>query len=157
MPHWRVFDVATQPDALPSNSLVLGTWLDVRVSHKRFSPLNGDRHEYILIIEIENTGSVRVIDSRVDIYFPKAFMDIESYGFEIHKNETKTHKLLRPPDLQGGLYPGEYRFDKTIKYSVDHQRSDSDSLMALPVEITVYTDGMAPQRVKKPISELQEF
>lgn len=157
MPHWRVFDVASQNDITPSNSLALGIRLDVRVSHEVLSTGDGKRHENILIVEVDNTGSVRVTDYRVDILFPKEFMDLESYGFEIHKSETKTHKLLQPPDLQGGLYPGERRVNKTIKYSVDSQRYWNDSLMGLPVEVTVYADGMQPQSVRKPIRELQNF
>jgi hypothetical protein len=152
--HWRVFDDATQST---TNSLAIGTRLDVRVSHEVLSTGNGERHVNRLIVEVENTGSVRVADSRVDIYFPKAFMDIETYGFEIHKEETDTYKLLRPTDLQGGLYPGERRIDKTIKYSVDGQRYWNDRLMELPVAVTVYADGMAPRQVKMPIRKLQNF
>jgi hypothetical protein len=118
---------------------------------------NGERHENRLIVEVENTGSVRVTDSLIDIYFPKAFLDIESYGFEIHKDETETYKHLRPPDLQGGLYPGQRHIDTTIKYSVDSYRYWNDRLMELPVEVTVYADGMAPRQVKKRMRELQSF
>ena len=151
------FDFARPTETLPSKSLSPGIRLDVRTRHEWLFPHNGERHEYVLIVEVENTGSTRVTDPRVEVLFPKAFMDIESYGFEIHKAETKTHKVLRPPDLQGGLCPGESRIDKTIKYSVDNQRFWNDSLMELPVEVNVYADGMAPQRVKKPIKELQNF
>jgi hypothetical protein len=158
MLHWRVFDVAAQTDALPSPVLATGTRLDVRIRHEWLRDRStGDRHVYSLVVDIENVGTLRVADYRVDVLFPKVFLDIENYGFEIHKSETKSNKLLRPPDLQGGLYPGEHCFDKTIKYSVDHQRFDSDLLMELPVEVVVYADGMASQRVKKPIRELQNF
>ena len=129
----------------------------MRVSHEVLSTGNGNRHLYRLIVEVENTGSVRVIDAHVDIYFPKAFMDVESYGFEIHKDETETYKHLCPPDLQGGLLVGQRRMDNTIKYSVDGLRHWNDKLMELPVGVTVYADGMAPRQVKKRMRELQNF
>lgn len=153
-PHWRDFDGTTQSTI---NPLTVSTQLDVRVSYEVISTTNGKRHVNRLIVEVKNTGSVRLIDTRVDILFPKVFMDIEGYGFEIHKAETKTHKFLQPPDLQGGLFPGESHVDKTIRYSVDDYKYRNDTLMELPVEVVAFADGMAPQRVSKPIKELQNF
>ena len=127
----------------------------MRIGHELIrSKSTGQRHEYLLLIEVENTGSVKVNDYRIDILFPIAFLE-GNYGFEIHDRQTRTHKLFRLPLSE--LYPDDKFFHNKITYSVDHQRFDSDSLMGLLVEVTVYADGMAAQRVSKPIKELQNF
>jgi len=89
----------------------------------------------------------------------------ESYGAE--REETDTHKVIRRiagnfTKFPNGLFPGDLLVDDLIKYSVDTERyyerlRGHTDLMQLPVEVTVVADGMAPQRVTKPIRELQEF
>jgi len=140
--------------------------VEIRMRYEKASRSTGERHEYRLMIDIENVGSVTLRDYRVDIRFPKDFMD-EHYGAEVLPSETETHKLIRRtganfPQYPNGLFPGDLLTDELVKYSVDSVRYHSGqmgkrNLMQLPVEVTVVADGMAPQRVTRPIRELQEF
>lgn len=159
---------AFRADISPSPGRATGPQVDLRVGYKRdFSRSTGERHEYALVVEIKNVGSVTLKDYRVDVLFPKAFLDIESYGAEVRSEETDTHKLIRriPSHFQqypNGLHIGDTLEDKQIRYSVtsEHKwpvRMGKRDLMQLPVEVTVVADGMPPKRVSKPIRELQEF
>lgn len=140
----------------------------MRISYKRDSAHStGERHEYALIVQVENIGSVTFKDYRVDVRFPKVFLDIENYGTEVQEEETETHKLIRRipahfKQFPNGLFPGDTLTDNLIKYSVNTERYHASrmgrrDLMKLPVVVIFIADGMAPQRVTKPIKELQDF
>lgn len=163
MLHWRVFDSSTPAikASLLDNSKVK-EYLDIRLNFERIANFNGERHEYFLVVEIENVGKIKLNDFRLDIRFPKAFLDIESYGFEVHKEETASHKLLRRtvshfPEYQSGLYSGDILTDKTIRYAVNSQRYWNDDLMEMPVEVAVFADGIPSHKIKKPIRDLKNF
>lgn len=168
-PHWRVFDVAIDIEGSPAIARATGPLVEVRVDYERnIDKCTGERCEYALVVEIENIGSVALLDYRVDILFPKAFMDIESYGAEVQSAETATHKLIRRtaasfPDHPNGLFASDKIEDKLIRYSVNEERRfwtramGHGNPMQLPVEVTVLANGMAPKRVSKPIRELQDF
>jgi hypothetical protein len=159
--HWRVFDDVTKTiNVPPSQSSSVEEYLDIRLTHKLHPGYTGDRHEYTLVVEIENVGTRKISDYQVDILFPKVFLDIERYSFEVE--ESNTHKLIRRVAAHfakhpSGLYPGNILIDQLIKYSVDHQRYSSDYWMKQPVEVTVFADGIPSQKVSKPFSELQNF
>lgn len=168
-PHWRVFDVAKNIEGSPAIARATGPLVEVRVDYEKIIDKSTDkRYEYALVVEIENVGSVALMDYRADILFPKAFMDIESYGAEVQSAETETHKLIRRtaanfPDHPNGLFRSDKIKDKLIKYSVNEERRfwtrdmGHGNPMQLPVEVTVLADGMAPKRVSKPVRELQDF
>lgn len=143
-----------------------GPKLVVRLDHIWLEPHRGERHEYELVIELENKGIVKVPDFRIDVWFPKWFLDIENYGFVRPEEETGTHKLFRRtqanfPGHVNGLYPGDKLIDKTIKFSVDnstyHGFCEGKDLMDFPVTVVVVADQMAPVREEMPIRRLQEF
>jgi hypothetical protein len=157
----KVFDAAPAADDSSPRLPYVGALVEIRVRHERLHIVS-ERHEYVLVVEVENVGSVTLTDYRVDILFPKVFMDIESYGFEVQRLETDTHKLIRRtaanfPEYSTGLYPGDTLVDKLIKYSVIGQRYWNDLLMELPVVVTVVADGMVRQQVQQPLRELQNF
>lgn len=93
MRRWRVFDLA-QRTLLSSELPSTGALVEIRVRHERLS-ITSERHEYLLVVEVENVGNVTLTNYRVDILFPKLFMDIESDGAEVQRAETKAHKLIR--------------------------------------------------------------
>ena len=162
-PPWRVFDEATEPVALGRTRETPSPQLDVRLTHKLHYPYTGERHEYTLLIEIENKGPSKVSDFRVDVWFPKQFLDVVSYALEVPQEETETHKLIRRSHVQfsnrdhGPLYTGDVRRDDLIEYSVTGERYHNAHLMDLPVRVIVFADGMDPIRVEKPLRSLQEF
>jgi hypothetical protein len=161
-PHWRVFDRPTILDV--SRIPAPGALAAIRIGYLRDQSRcsGGERHEYILVVEIENVGSVTLTDFRLDILFPKVFMDIESYGFEVQKLETSTHKLIRRtaahfPEFSTGFYPGDKIVDKLIKYSISFQRWYQPEFTQSLVEVTLVANGMARQQAQNKMKELSNF
>lgn len=163
---WRVFDGAalSAPDGIAVASPGVPR-LGLRLDYTWLLPHVGERHEYQLIIELENKGIVKVPDFRIDVWFPKWFL-AEEYGSLRPEEETATHKLVRRTNANfagyvSGLYPGDKLTDRMIKYFVDgskyHGFCNGKSLMEFPVTVVVVADQMAPMRVEVPIQELQEF
>jgi hypothetical protein len=60
-------------------------------------------------------------------------------------------------DYPTGLYPGDTLVDKLIRYSISFERWYREEFIQALVAITVFADGMAPQRVTKPMKELANF
>ncbi len=99
--------------ALPRTAFTPFNSYDVEpvLHHRRLvGQSTGDRHRYTLICDVRNTGTERVTDFKMRIFFPRAFLDPTQWSSEERKKSTTTH-ICFAADMEGrapgGLYPGD--------------------------------------------------
>ncbi len=123
-------------------------------------PLTGafdEREEYKLRINLINTGSKTVSNYRLDIEFPKAFLNLSTiYALEIPEKSNEKYKFFRVTQehhRNEPIYPDDNRIVFIIDYFIDTSIFKTDALNEY-LRIKVYVDDKEVSIVDKLMSDL---
>jgi hypothetical protein len=122
--------------------------------------IESDRHDYRLLIDLHNTGSKKIDEWRIQVWFPNAFVSDAKTKLE--------HKLIERDngnysDRTKRLYPGDRLQVLDIDYFVNHGNWPSGPFVTeeerreWQVRIRVSADDMQPWETEIPMAELQNF
>ncbi|MFC1883507.1 hypothetical protein ACFL2O_01940 [Thermodesulfobacteriota bacterium] len=136
------------------------TSLTLALSYERKN-ITQVRHDYQLVVQLTNNGSKPVNDWHIDIEFPTIMLkQPEQDRHYVGTRSNKTHSFFRVKQFDHGtvLFPGDTLRAITIDYFVDNEiyRHRHD-LFKSTVRATLYGEGIEPEMVEKPISDLQVF
>lgn len=119
-----------------------------------------DRHDYTLIATVKNTGRQTVTDFRLEVHFPRRFLEGSPGNFAAVDSHccTRTHWCFVADQtrLQGRpLYSGqEMSSNMTIPYHVDDSLED---YLGDKISVKLYSGNMRPLVREYEIREFQEF
>jgi hypothetical protein len=144
-----------QVEPIPSTS---GVNLDLKL-RREDKEITSKRHDYVLVVEVINSGSVKVNDFMIDALIPSAYIDRDSSGpLRIFISDEGKHRRFRfSPDLaKRTLYPGDPLTVMQIGYFVDWQIKTSEAIKEKAI-FRIYADGMETQTIEVPMKELMNF
>jgi hypothetical protein len=127
--HLNPISFRSDNEVLEQLPLILATWkpesssAKLKITYKKVK-ITGERHDYILEVFVENTGSIRIEEYALDLSFPSAFLNQTlPHQLEITERRTKTHRYFRATEQH---YPNKAIFPEdtarvfTLAYFVDH-------------------------------------
>jgi len=115
-------------------------------------------HYYTLEVRIENDGEETINDFRIDLLFPRRYLQPGTYGLEEPQRSNDKYICLRATQRsqQKVLYP-EDSLIINLDYVVTSNIFHSDDAFHEDVTVTLSGDGMRPKSIKKSMRELQAF
>jgi hypothetical protein len=119
-----------------------------------------ERHDYILEVFVENTGSTRIEAYTLDLSFPNAFLNRASfYALEIANRRTKTHRYFRVTEQRSNkpIFPGDTERVFTLDYFVDHDLYLDNVVMAQNFVATLRCGREQPIVEEHAIRDFQSF
>lgn len=121
----------------------------------------GEREEYEMSFFIENTSDETVVNYRVEVEFPSAFLEQGWHPrWEIPERETKTHRFFRMAQgfYEGGaakwtLYGKDKRNLFAINFHVDKTNYRAESLQQV-ISVNVYLGENLVEHVEKSMRDI---
>jgi hypothetical protein len=88
------------PGILRNWTLVGSLDVELKLSYEKVK-ITGERHDYMFVVSVTNSGTTRVEEYQVDLLFPDAFLDQAiQYGAEVHDRRTPTHRMFRTSEKE---------------------------------------------------------
>ena len=110
------------PGILEKWKLVGSANVELKLSYERVK-VTGERHDYMLTVDVTNSGTTRLTEYQVDLLFPDAFLNQAiQYGHEVHSRRTNTHRMFRISEnehLNETIFPGDTKRIFSLPYFVD--------------------------------------
>lgn len=147
------------PGILKKWSLVGPAHAELKLSYEQ-ARITGERHEYMLVVTITNSGSTRLTEYQIDLLFPDAFLNqTVQYGHEVYERRTATHRMFRLSEkehLNAPIFPGDSKKMFTLPYFVDRTNFDSQAMEQM-VTATLRLGKEKPIVEERPIRDFQIF
>lgn len=149
--------VNSSNQASPSVALVSEeTKVKVDLEHS-LSVAFDEREEYKLRINLINTGSKTISNYRLDIEFPKAFLNLSTvYALEVFERSNEKYKFFRVTQehyRNEPIYPDDNRLVFIADYFIDASIPRTDALDE-HFRVKVYIDDREVRIIDKPMSDL---
>ncbi len=153
-------ETKTQPSSTqtssPAHTISEDTKVGIDLSHS-ISKAYDEFEEYKLIINLTNKGSKTISNYRLDIEFPKAFLNPHTiYALEVSERSNEKYKFFRVTQehhRNEPIYPDDTRIVFITDYFVDADNykfiNSSENL-----RIKVYIDDKEVRIVDKPMRDL---
>jgi len=152
-------------EVLEQLPLILAKWkpeiscAKLKITYRKMKSAS-ERHDYILEVFVENTGSTRIEEYTLDLSFPNAFLNQTSiYALEIANRRTKTHRCFRVTEQRSNvpIFPGDTERVFTLDYFVDHDLYMDSTAMGQSLVATLRCGSEQPIVEEHAVREFQNF
>lgn len=147
------------PGVLKNWALVGSAHVDLKLSYDKLT-ITGTRHDYMLVVNVTNSGTTRVTEYQLDLWFPDAFLSQTiQYGNEVPDRRTATHRMCRISEKDRRnevIFPGDTKRLFSIPYFVDRTNFDNNALEQT-VKATLRFEKEKPIVEERPMRDLQVF
>lgn len=126
----------------------------------RNDKIEGDRHDYRLIVALENRGTSVIHDWAVEVQMPRALLDPRQSFPEVQGRSTHKRAVMRLTEAQhsGPIYPGDTKEVFGSDYHMDHALYDQRAaLFPDTIVASFFVAGKRVAMVSKPVREMQKF
>jgi hypothetical protein len=130
--HLNPISFRSDNEVLEQLPMILARWkpesssAKLKITYSKVK-ITGERHDYILEIFVENTGSARIEQYALDLSFPNAFLNQGSiYSLELDGRRTTTHRYFRVTEQHypnKAIFPGDTQRVFILDYFVDRNRA----------------------------------
>jgi len=148
LPNWKLPEQAAAPSGV-----------DVGISYEKIR-ISGERHDYRLLVKLQNASLEEISQYRVEVQFPLLFLSTSTiFALEVSERRTKTHRFFRMTEKERRviLYPGDPVLGMTLDYFVDATNYDAPDALNSEVTISVWTPKTGHQIFRKSMRDLQIF
>jgi hypothetical protein len=139
--------------------LVGSAHAQLKLSYEKVK-ITGERHDYMLVVGVTNSGTTRLTEYQIDLLFPDAFLSqTMQYGHEVHDRRTGTHRMFRLSEQEhrnAPIFPGDTMRIFTLPYFVDQTNFDSKAMEQM-VAATLRLGKEKPIVEERPIRDFQIF
>jgi hypothetical protein len=122
--------------------------------------ITGAQHDYMLVISVTNSGTTRLTEYQVDLFFPDTFLSqTMQYGSEVHDRRTATHRMFRISENEhrnAPIFPGDTKRIFTLPYFVNNSNFDGKALDQM-VTATLRCGKEKPIVEERSVRDLQIF
>jgi hypothetical protein len=150
----KIEPIVEKPQTATSQANVIIEHQEIRATQQR--------HDYRLLVVVDNTGTKPIADYHVDLEFPSMMLDPAiHHALQVRDRTTKTHSLFRvtaKDHLNNPIYPKDKKIVMSVDYFMNSELYElEDQLFKETARATLYVDGNPPQIAEKPISQLQNI
>jgi len=121
--------------------------------------LTQERHDYDFIVEVENTGSIKIDEYHVDLEFPRAVLISDKSRYVVQNRSSDTHMFFRAPteSQKKSLYPGDKEAVLRLNFFVDYKVFKNTALLDLPVTAVLYDQKDKIDTKTLKLRDIQKF
>lgn len=133
--------------------------LQLKLEYRK-SKIESDRHDYRLVVAVENLGTAVVQDWTIEVQVPRALLDSRQSYPEVPYRSTHQRVVMRLTDERhsGPIYPGDAKEVFGIDYHMDHTLYDQrGSLFSDTIQAAFFVAGQRVAVISKAVREMQNF
>ena len=156
------------------SDLLFKSSLKAKVKNNDFSPYqipqislgfkrNGDgqRHNYNLIIKVNNTTTKSILEPQIEVKLPAATLVTPSSRGELSQEGIYVHIFFPQLDINQ-IHPNRITqimetANVGLIYKMDSDLHDNPSIMTADFVVTLFGKDIQPVKIKRKFSEMQEF